>query len=155
VLTMPCLESEVILGVDTHADTHTAVLLDLVGRVIATETVPASARGNRALVAWARRHGTLRRAGVEGTGSYGAGLTRALTAEGVEVVEVTRTARKNRRHLGKSDTRDAHAAARPVLAGEATAMPKSRDGIVETIRVLRHTRASAVKSRTQAGGLTP
>jgi transposase len=147
---MPCLNGEVILGVDTHADFHAAVLLDALARTVASRTVPATRRGHRALLAWARRHGTLRRAGVEGTGSYGAGLTRLLASEGIEVVEVTRASRKGRRHLGKSDVRDAEAAARSVLAGEATAIPKPRDGIVETIRVLRHTRASAVKSRTQA-----
>jgi hypothetical protein len=87
---------------------------------------------------------------VEGTGSYGAGLTRALRLEGIDVVEVTRTARVGGRHRGKNDTRDAEAAARNVLSGQATAIPISRDGIVESIRVLRNTRASAVKARTQA-----
>jgi transposase len=150
VLTMPCLDGEVILGVDTHADSHAAALVDLLGRPVAARAVPATASGNRALLAWARQHGTLRRAGVEGTGSYGASLLRLLSAEGIEVIEVTRAARKGRRHLGKTDARDAEAAARAVLNGDATAIPKARDGIVESIRVLRHTRASAVKARTQA-----
>jgi transposase len=150
VLTMPCLDGEVILGVDTHADSHAAALVDLLGRTVAARTVPATKRGNRALVAWAHQHGRLRRAGVEGTGSYGASLMRLLRVEGVEVIEVTRASRKGRRHLGKSDARDAEAAARAVLNGDATAIPKPRDGIVESIRVLRHTRASAVKARTQA-----
>jgi transposase len=96
-------------------------------------------------VAWASQHGKLRRAGVEGTGSYGAGLARFLALEGVEV---TRAARKGRRHLGRNDTRDAQAAARAVLTGEATATPKARWH--RRVRVLRHTRASAVKARTQA-----
>lgn len=148
---MPCLDGEVILGVDTHADFHAAVLVDLLARTVATRTVPATRRGHRALLAWARQRGTLRRAGVEGTGSYGAGLARLLALEGIEVIEVTRASRKGRRHLGKSDIRDAEGAARSVLAGDATAIPKPRDGIVEAIRVLRHTRASAIKSRTQAG----
>jgi transposase len=148
--TMPCLDGEVILGVDTHADFHAAVLLDPLARIVATRTVPATRRGHGALVSWARGHGTLRRAGVEGTGSYGAGLARLLALENVEVVEVTRASRKGRRHLGKTDVRDAEAAARSVLAGEATAIPKPRDGVVEAIRVLRHTRASAIKARTQA-----
>src|SRR3954451_25473040 len=96
--TMPCLDGEVILGVDTHAEFHAAVLLDLLARTVASRTVPATARGHQALVAWARRHGTLRRAGVEGTGSYGAALARVLAGEGIEVIEVTRAARKSRRH---------------------------------------------------------
>ena len=73
-----------------------------------------------------------------------------LALANVEVVAVTRASRKGRRHLGKTDARDAEAAARSILAGEATAIPKPRDGIVEAIRVLRHTRASAIKARTQA-----
>jgi transposase len=150
MLTMPCLDGEVILGVDTHADTHAAVLLDLLGRPVASRTVRATSRGNRELLAWARRRGTLRRAGVEGTGSYGASLAHLLTLECVEVIEVTRAARKDRRHLGKNDLRDAEAAARAVLSDQADAMPKPHTGIVESIRVLRLTRASAIKARTQA-----
>ena len=148
--TMPCIDGEVILGVDTHADTHTAALVDPLGRTLATTTLAASRRGHRALMKWAGLRGAVKLAGVEGTGSYGAGLARFLALEGIEVVEVTRTSRKGRRHLGKNDTRDAEAAARSVLSGEATAIPKPRTGIVESIRVLRDTRASAVKQRTQA-----
>jgi transposase len=147
---MPCIAGEVILGVDTHTDTHTAALLDPLGRTLATTTVSASRRGSRALVEWARLRGSVRIAGVEGTGSYGAGLARLLALEGIEVIEVTRVARQGRRHLGKSDPRDAEAAAQAVLSGRANARPKPRNGIVESIRVLRQTRASAVKSRTQA-----
>src|SRR3954454_3981159 len=102
------------------------------------------------MIAWAQLRGTVRRAGVEGTGSFGAGLTRTLRMEGIEVIEVTRATRVGGRHRGKNDTRDAEAAARSVLSGQATAEPKARDGIVESIRVLRNTRASAVKARTQA-----
>ena len=147
---MPCLPVEVILGVDTHRDTHAVVLVDLLGRLVATETFPTTRRGLRALIKWARRRGAIRRAGVEGTGSFGAGLTRALRLEDIEVIEVTRPARVGGRHRGKNDTRDAEAAARSVLSGQATAEPKARDGIVESIRVLRNARASAVKARTQA-----
>jgi len=82
VLTMPCLDGEVILGVDTHLDSHTAAVIDRLGRTLATRTVPATARGNRALLAWARQHGTVCRAGVEGTGSYGASLARLLARGG-------------------------------------------------------------------------
>ncbi len=148
--TIPCLPVEVILGADTHRDTHAVVLVDLLGRLIAAETFPTSRRGLRALIKWAQQHGAVRRAGVEGTGSFGAGLTRALGQEGIEVTEVTRATRVGGRHRGKNDTRDAEAAARSVLSGQATAEPKARDGIVESIRVLRNTRASAVKARTQA-----
>jgi len=147
---MPCLPVEVILGADTHRDTHAVVLVDLLGRLVAAETFPTTRAGLKALIGWACQRGSVRRAGVEGTGSFGAGLTRALRLEGIEVIEVTRAARVGGRHRGKNDTRDAEAAARSVLSGQATAEPKARDGIVESIRVLRNTRASAIKARTQA-----
>ena len=86
---------------------------------------------------------------MEGTGSYGAPLARFLAAHGVRVVEVNRPNRQRRRRRGTSDPADAEAAARAVLAGEATAVPKARDGVVEAIRVLHLARASAVKARTQ------
>jgi len=149
LLTMSCLDGEVILGVDTHLKSHAAALVDPLGRLVASASFPSTARGQRALLAWALRHGKLKRAGVEGTGSYGASLARLLTAELVEVVEVTRALRKDRRHLGKSDPLDAQAAARAVLAGQATATPKDRSGAVEAIRVLRVARQTAVKARTQ------
>ncbi len=82
--TMPHLDGEVILGVDTHEREHVAALIDPVGRLIGTRAFPATLRGYRQLLAWARQHGELRRAGVEGTGSFGAGLTRLLTLETIE-----------------------------------------------------------------------
>jgi transposase len=149
--TMPDRALEVIVGVDTHEDEHVAALVDELGRLLKTGRFATSARGYRQLLAWAREHGRLIRAGVEATGSFGAGLARFLAAEDVEVIEVTRPNRRSRRHLGKSDTVDAEAAARTVLSGEATATPKRRDGIVESIRVLQIARRSAIKARTQAG----
>ena len=137
---------QVTLGVDTHLDLHVGALLDGVGRTVATMTVPATQAGYRQLLGWARQHGHLCRAGVEGSGSYGAGLARFLAAEGIEVIEVTRASRVDRRHVGKNDVIDAQAAARAVLAGAATARPKLRDGIVESIRVLRLARQTAVKA---------
>jgi transposase len=151
VQTIACQLEEVILGVDTHLKTHTAVVVDVLGRQLDAETFPTNRRGGTALLAWARRRGTLRRAGVEGTGSYGVALARRLRLEGIEVFEVTRPKRRRGRHRGKNDTRDALAAAQSVLAdADELAAPKSREGIVEAIRVLRIARTSAVKSRTQA-----
>jgi transposase len=143
-------ETLVTLGVDTHVDVHVAAVLDQLGRTIETATFSAERLGYEELLTWASSHGLVRRAGVEGTGSYGAGLTRFLTAAGVEVLEVTRPAREDRRHAGKNDDVDAIAAARLVLADRASARPKSRDGIVESIRLLRLARQTAVKARTQA-----
>jgi transposase len=142
---------EVILGIDTHADTHTAVVINQLGQVQGTCSIDTTVRGYRSVFRWASGFGPLRRAGVEGTGTYGAGIARFLTDVGVEVIEVDRPNRQRRRKRGKSDPTDAEAAARAVLAGDATATPKARVGIVESIRVLRLARRGAVKARTQAG----
>jgi len=138
-------------GVDTHADVHVAAVIDPVGRVLGTQAFPATAAGYRAALAWMKLHGELARVGVEGTGSYGAGLARYLADCGVEVAEVIRPNRQARRQRGKSDTADAVAAALAALSGEASGMPKSRDGAAESIRALKVARAGAVKARTQAG----
>jgi transposase len=138
-------------GVDTHAEVHVVAVVDQVGRVLGTRAFPADAAGYRAALAWMRTHGELAKVGVEGTGSYGAGLARYLAGCGIEVAEVIRPNRQARRQRGKSDAADAVAAAVAALSGEASGMPKSRDGLVESIRALRVARAGAVKARTQAG----
>jgi transposase len=138
---------EVFGGVDTHQDTHTAAMIDLVGRVLGTQEFPATASGYAALLAWMREHGQLSRVGVEGTGAYGAGLARLLRDERVDVIEVDRPDRKTRRFQGKSDPIDAIQAARAALAGERTGTPKQRDGRVEALRNLRVARRSAVEQR--------
>jgi transposase len=147
---MPETTAEVIVGVDTHESTHTAVAVDALGRVLGTIDVSADRTGYRQLLGWARTLGSVHRAGIEGTGCYGAGLAEHLASEGIAVVEVNRPNRQARRRRGKSDPADAEAAARAVLAGDATAIPKHRTGPVEAIRVLHLTRASALKARTQA-----
>ena len=121
----------VILGVDTHLDFHVAVALDHLGRRLGESSVPATVKGYERLLSWAEGFGPLRCAGVEGTSSYGTGLTRHLRARGIEVLEVERPERRrrsSRRNLKKSDPSDAEAAARAVLAGEASGVPKSGDG---------------------------
>ncbi|MFC8278453.1 IS110 family transposase [Streptomyces sp. NPDC057271] len=142
-------EIAVIGGVDTHTDLHQAAVIDSIGRHLATEAFETTPDGYRRLLDWLRSHGEVLALGMEGTGAYGAELARFLTAHGVTVVEVDRPDRKARRTNGKSDPIDAYAAATAVLSGRATGTPKSRDGIVEAIRVLRVTRKSAVKARTQ------
>jgi transposase len=143
-------DSEVVLGVDTHADAHVAALLTGVGAVVATASFAATAAGYRALLAWARGHGPVRTAGVEGTGSYGVALTRYLRRAGVRVIEVNRPDRAARRRRGKTDPVDAEAAARAVLDGRATITPKTADGPVEIRRLFKVAKDSAVKARTQA-----
>jgi transposase len=138
---------EVTGGVDTHLDTHTAAVIDPIGRVLGTQQFPATAAGYAAVLAWMRNFGRVRRVGVEGTGAYGAGLARRLRDESVEVIEVDRPNRKTRRFQGKSDPIDAIQAAKAALAGERTGVPKQRDGRVEALRNLRVARRSAVDLR--------
>jgi transposase len=138
-------------GVDTHAEVHVAGVADQAGRILGTGEFPATTAGYRAALAWMRGHGEMVRVGVEGTGSYGAGLARYLAAEGVEVAEVIRPNRQARRRRGKSDAAGAVAAALAALNGEASGKPKSGDGTVESIRALQVARRGAVKARTQAG----
>lgn len=140
----------VIGGVDTHKHTHYAAVIDDQGRLLDSQEFPANDSGYLALLGWLRRHGQVQAIGVESTGSFGATLTRSLTAAGEVVVEVNRPNRVARRMDGKSDRLDAEQIARAVLGRTATAIPKSKSGTVEVIRTLRVTRASAVKARTQA-----
>lgn len=142
-------ERTVYGGVDTHKDFHVAAAVDDVGRILGSETFPATASGYRRLARWLERHGTIAKVGVEGTGSYGLGLARALSARGIEVVEVNRPNRQLRRRRGKNDTVDAEAAARAVLNGEATSVPKTADGIIEAIRALRMVFCSTRDTRTR------
>ena len=144
-----------VLGVDTHLDFHVAVAVDRLGRRLGELAVPTTVGGYGELIRWAEGFGLVACAGVEGTGSYGAGLARHLRAAGIAVVEVERPKRRHlrRRNGNKSDSRDAESAARAVLAGEAAGVPKSGDGRVEMTRTLRSARRSAVKARVQAANL--
>jgi transposase len=141
---------QVTLGVDTHKHTHVAAARDQQGCRLATTMAPATAAGYAQLLSWAQGLGEPVAWGVEGTGSYGAGLARFLAAHRQRVLEVNRPDRAARRRRGKSDPVDADAAARAVQAGEATGIPKAQDGRVEMVRALRVARQSAVKARTQA-----
>jgi transposase len=138
----------IIAGVDTHADTHHAAVIGAHGAAIADAEFPTTEHGYAQLLDWLGSFGRLRSVGVEGTGSYGAGLSRHLCAQGVPVVEVNHPDRTQRRLTGKSDPLDAYAAAQAILAQRATAIPKLGTGIAEAIRVLHTVRASAVKART-------
>jgi transposase len=147
---MPAPASPVTVGVDTHLDTHVAAVIDQTGRLLDTKGFPASTRGYVALVTWAEGFGPVERIGIEGTGTYGAGLARFARAYGFQVMEVDRPDRSTRRRRGKSDPIDAQAAARATLAGVAATTPKTRDGQVEMIRVLRVARRGALKARVAA-----
>jgi len=139
----------VVGGVDTHADVHVAAAVDSNGGVLGIESFPADAAGYEALLGWLVGFGAVSLVGVEGTGSWGVGLSRFLHDQEVEVVEVDRPNRQNRRKRGKSDPIDAVAAARAVVSGAAAVTPKTRNGPVEQMRVLLVARRSARTQRIQ------
>jgi transposase len=154
-MTVPALNPQpnqvtmVVGGVDTHKDLHVAAVVTGDGTMLGTESFSTTRAGYRALLRWMRSFGDLRRVGIEGTSSYGAGLTRHLAEAAVEVLEVDRPDRTDRRRRGKSDTLDAVCAAQAALAGRRASIPKSR-GRVESLRVLKLTRATAIRARTKA-----
>ncbi|WP_196470141.1 transposase [Planomonospora sp. ID91781] len=139
---------EVIVGVDTHTEVHVAAVLTIQGALAATRAFPATARGYAELLAWARGHGRLHRAGGEGTSSHGIALTRYLRRHRVQVIEVNRPDRAVRRRRGKTDAIDAENAARAVLSGQVSAVAKSGDGAVEMLRLVKMAKESASKART-------
>jgi|TARA_R110002072_G_scaffold170334_1_gene323841 transposase len=144
------IDSEVILGVDTHLDIHVAAAINGAGILLGTRSISVSSTGYLDLIDWASSLGHIRRAGVEGTGTYGAALADALKGHGITVFEVNRSDRAKRRLQGKSDPTDAENAARAVLSGTATATPKNHSGACEAMRIASVARRSAVKARTQA-----
>ena len=145
--------TRVIGGVDTHKHTHYAAAIDDQGRLLGHREFPATARGYQDLLCWLRSHGQVLTIGVEGTGNFGAALTRHLGAAGEHVLEVNKPNHQARYMEGKSDRLDAEQIARAVLAETGIATPKSKSGPVEVIRTLRAARSSAIRARTQAFNL--
>jgi transposase len=143
-------DARVTVGIDTHGEINVAAVLDELGRLLGTESFPTTSSGHRRVERWVHGFGEIDAVGIEGTGAWGAGVARYFTAAGYRVVEVDRPDRKTRRRRGKSDTIDAEAAARAVQAGTASGRPKTRTGRIESIRVLRVARRSAIKARSQA-----
>jgi transposase len=136
-------------GVDTHAGTHVAAALDGIGGLLGVSEFPATPAGYARLLGWLGSFGTVALVGVEGTGSYGAGLARYLDAAAIRVVEVDRADRQDRRRQGKSDPLDAVSAARAAQSGRARGAPRGRDGQVEAIRALMVAKRTARAQRTQ------
>jgi transposase len=139
-------------GVDTHADVHVAAALDPVGGLPGVAEFPVTPAGYARLLSWLSGFGAVCLAGIEGTGSYGAGLARYVAAAGIRVVEAGRSDRQDRRRQGKSDPLDAVSAARAAQSGRARGAPKGRDGSVEAIRALMADGRSARAERTQTIG---
>jgi transposase len=140
----------IVIGVDTHKYVHVAVAVDSWGVRLGDHSFATDAGSYQLLIAWAARFGRIAAFGIEGTGSYGVGLAGAVRRAGHRVIEVNRGDRRTRRAAGKSDTVDAEAAARSVLAGQSQAIPKSADGAVEMMRQVKVARDTAVKARTTA-----
>jgi hypothetical protein len=136
-------------GVDTHADMHVAAALDPIGGLPGAGEFPATPAGYARLLGWLGGFGAVCLVGIEGTGSYGAGLSRHVTAAGIRVVEAGRSDRQDRRRQGKSDPLDAVSAARAAQSGRARGAPKGRDGAVEAIRALMAARRGAIRERTR------
>ena len=149
-MTVTIVETRAITGgVDTHADTHVAAALDPAGGLLGVQEFPATPAGYARLLGWLGGFGPVCLVGIEGTGSYGAGLARHMAAAGARVVEVDRSDRQDRRRQGKSDPLDAVSAARAAQSGRARGAPKGRDGAVEAIRALMVAKRSARSERTQ------
>ncbi len=135
-------------GVDSHKDTIHVAVITGVGQPVDDREFPTTVAGYRRAVAWLIEHGPMDAVGIEGTSSYGVGITTVATAAGLRVVEVNRTRPAERRKQGKTDRLDAYRAARSVLSAEATTDPKRAS--IEPLRALTVTRRSAVKAQQAA-----
>ena len=140
----------VVGGVDTHKDLHVAAVVDELDRVLGSRSFATTRHGYKQMLTWMRSFGQLRRVGVEATGTYGEGLLRYMQNAGVEVLEVTTPDTHDRRKRGKNDDLDAQNAAHAAFAGKRTVTPKSRDGMIESLRVLKACRKTAVAARRVA-----
>ncbi len=137
-------------GVDTHKDLHVAAIVDEHDHVLGCQSFATTRQGYKQMLAWMRSFGSLQRVGIECTGTYGAGLLRYLQQAGVDILEVIAPDRQDRRKRGKNDDLDAQNAAHAAYAGKRTVTPKSRDGMIESLRVLKACRKTAVAARRVA-----
>jgi transposase len=138
----------IAVGVDTHKLEHAICVLDALGQVIGERTISADHRGYAELVRWIGKLGDEVVVGIEGAGSYGAGLCEHLLAEGIRVVEVERPKRAERRRGGKSDRIDALIAARKALAGDGLSTPR-RGGTRQALAALLVGHRSCMRERTR------
>jgi transposase len=148
--TIPDRSRRIVGGVDTHKDLHVAAVVDELDRVLASQCFATTRHGYKQMLTWMRSFGSLQRIGVEATGTYGAGLLRYMQKAGIEVLEVTTPDPHDRRKRGKNDDLDAQNAAHAAFAGKRTVTPKSRDGMIESLPVLKACRKTAVAARRVA-----
>lgn len=148
----PGARGPVFCGVDTHADSHWLCVLDWRGRRVLSRQFPADAAGYEALAGAIAAAGEPACVAMEGTSSYGAGLTRHLASLGLPVREALSPAGMQRRRpgQGKCDEADAERAARAAMSGSKLGTPKSQDGWVDGVRCMLAARSGAVKARTSA-----
>lgn len=140
----------VVGGVDTHKDLHMAAVVDAHDRVLDTASFPTTRHGYKTMLSWMCSFGEVSRVGVECTGTYGSGLLRYFQRVGITTLEVTAPDKTVRRKRGKNDTIDAENAAHAAYAGIRTVTPKTRDGMVESLRVLKVCRKTAIAARRVA-----
>lgn len=133
-----------VAGIDSHKDTIHIAVITSAGIEVTDQEFPTSTIGYRQAVAWLAEHGPIAAVGIEGTSSYGVGITATLRRNGITVIEVNRTRPAERRKQGKTDRLDAYRAARSVLSGEAATSPKHDS--IEPLRALFVTRRSASKA---------
>lgn len=145
---------DAVIGADTHSDTHALELTSPIGAVIAQIEIANTADGYAQAITWLGQHtpGPRIMTGLEGTRSYGIGLSRAFQAAGLAVIEIERPDRKKRRGKGKSDPIDAHHAATTLLAMDVAMLPQPRaDGTREALRILLISREEQTRTRTREG----
>jgi transposase len=140
----------VIMGADTHKRFHTVAVISETGEELDSKSFDADASGYRKALRWARRLGRVSRAGVEATGSYGAGLSAYLKAEGVETLDVYAPDKRRRRLIGKDNEKDAFQAAQAALSRTRCATAKDRGGEAEALRLMESAYGQLVKQRTAA-----
>lgn len=147
-------EEAVWAGIDTHAATNWLSVVDSRGSELFSGEFATDRDGSEALCGKLGELGSVAAVGVECTGTYGAGIARALADRGMDCYEVVTPGRPLRgRGCGKDDAGDALRAARQVLCGEGLAIPKSQDGWVEEVRALLVAREGLVRSCTSYANL--
>ncbi|HDJ1438105.1 TPA: IS110 family transposase [Serratia rubidaea] len=139
--------SFVVGGVDTHKDIHVAAVVDEHDRIMGSASFTTTRSGYQKMLEWMNSFGVVSRVGVECTGTYGADLVRYLQKMKIEVLEVTAPDKMERRKRGKSDTIDAESAAHAAFSLIRTVTPKTRNGMIESLRVLKTCRKSAITAR--------
>ncbi|EEQ8059915.1 IS110 family transposase, partial [Escherichia coli] len=141
-------ETAVVGSVDTHKDLHVAAVVDQNNKVLRSLYFSTTRQGYQRMLAWMTSFGALKRIGVQCTGTDGSSLLRYLQNAGLEVLEVSAPDRMERRKRGKSDSIDAECAAHAAFSGIRTVTPKTHDGMIESLRVLKTCRKTAISAHS-------